>query len=39
MVPSGTADRLQALPEVIGERHDGQATVIGQTFATYPELR
>jgi hypothetical protein len=34
-----TADRLQALSEVIGERYDGQAAVIGQTFTTYPELR
>jgi hypothetical protein len=34
-----TADRLQALSEVIGERYGGQAAVIGQTFTTYPELR
>jgi hypothetical protein len=34
-----TADRLQALSEVIGERYSGQAAVIGQTFTTYPELR
>ena len=34
-----TADRLQALSEVIGEHYDGQAAVIGQTFTTYPELR
>ena len=34
-----TADRLQALSEVIGERYDGQAAVIGQMFTTYPELR
>ena len=34
-----TADRLQALSEVIGERYDGQAALIGQTFTTYPELR
>ena len=34
-----TADRLQALSEVIGENYDGQAAVIGQTFTTYPELR
>ena len=34
-----TADRLQALSEVIGEHYGGQAAVIGQTFITYPELR
>ena len=34
-----TADRLQALSEVIGERYGGQAAVIGQMFTTYPELR
>ena len=34
-----TADRLQALSEVIGEHYGGQAAVIGQTFTTYPELR
>jgi hypothetical protein len=34
-----TADRLQALSEVIGERYGGQAAVIGQTFTTYPDLR
>jgi len=34
-----TAARLQALSDVIGERYDGQAAVIGQTFTTYPRLR
>jgi hypothetical protein len=34
-----TAVRLQALSEVLGERYDGQAAVIGQRFTTYPELR
>ena len=33
-----TATRLQALSEVIGERYDGQAAVIGQRFTTYPGL-
>ena len=34
-----TADRLQALSEVIGEHYGGQAAVIGETFTAYPELR
>lgn len=34
-----TATRLQALSELVGERYDGQAAVIGQRFTAYPELR
>ena len=33
-----TATRLQALSELISERYDGQAAMIGQRFTTYPEL-
>ena len=31
--------RLQALSEIIGERYDGRAAVIGQRHTTYPALR
>lgn len=34
-----TVARLQALSEIIGERYDGQAAVIGQRHAGYPALR
>lgn len=34
-----TVARLQALSEIIGERYDGQAAVIGQRHPTYPTLR
>ena len=34
-----TVARLQALSEIIGERYDGRAAVIGQRHTTYPELR
>jgi hypothetical protein len=34
-----TVARLQALSEIIGERYDGQAAVIGQRHTTYPALR
>jgi len=34
-----TVARLQALAEIIGERYNGQAAVIGQRHTTYPALR
>lgn len=34
-----TAERLLQLCEVIRDRYDGQAAVIGRRFAAYPELR
>jgi hypothetical protein len=34
-----TTSRLQALSEVIDERYDGQAAVIGRRHLAYPELR
>lgn len=33
-----TANRLLALSELIGERYDGQAAVIGRRFGAYPGL-
>lgn len=33
-----TANRLLALAELIGERYDGQAAVIGRRFPAYPGL-
>jgi endonuclease III len=34
-----TAERLQALSEVIGERYDEQTAEIGRQYQSYPELR
>jgi hypothetical protein len=34
-----TAERLQALSEVIGERYDEQTAEIGRRYQSYPELR
>lgn len=34
-----TVARLQGLSEIIGERYDGRAAVIGQRHTTYPALR
>ena len=34
-----TVARLQALSEIIGERYDGQAALIGHRHITYPALR
>ena len=34
-----TAERLLELCEVIRDRYDGQAAVIGRRFAAYPDLR
>jgi hypothetical protein len=34
-----TASRLQALSEIIDERYDGQAAVIGRRHQAYPALR
>jgi hypothetical protein len=34
-----TAERLQALAEVVGERYDAQVAMIGRRHTGYPELR